>query len=167
MIHAVFTNMTTLIANRIRNIERKIGTSGLNCILHKNFVLFFCKMFIKICVECTTAIKILCKLFSVKNELIYYICSFVLYNIEVTVIAVARNEVSIFSIPLGVLDTKIFSPSVTLMTNLFYQSALIASSPLLNLILNCSIISGLFLKNVLYLVVLKLISVSYKTIYSK
>ena len=66
-------------------------------------------MLFQIHVECRTSGKVLYIFLSVELELVHDVESLVLYDVEVAVVAVSRNIVSVFLVPLCVLYTNVLS----------------------------------------------------------
>ena len=100
-------NKSAVIANSIGNIDRCIWATSLNHILKDCFILLCGEMFVKIHVESRATIKIFSEVSTMKNELIYYTTTLIFYEIEVAIVAISGNKISILFVPFCVFNTKI------------------------------------------------------------
>lgn len=82
--------------------------------MQKLQVLIFGKMLFKISVKSGSSVKSTCIFRSMQTELIDEIHRRIFHPVEVGIITVTRDEVSILLVPLSELNSEIFSQSVTL-----------------------------------------------------
>ena len=106
-VHIAFGDVSAVIADGIGNIDCPVGAAGFYGNIEKIPVLFFGQMLGKIEMQGGAAVQIAGHFAAVENEFIDGFC-FVLDEIEIAVIAVARDNVAILFIPLCVFDTEIF-----------------------------------------------------------
>ena len=98
---------SAVVANGVWNVERKIITTFLGCHLEQLAILLLGEVLLKIHVEGRTACEVLNIWCTMELELLYDICVGVLNYIEIAVVAIARNEISVFPIPLRMLYSNI------------------------------------------------------------
>ena len=116
-------DMSAVIADGIGNVVGKVTASLLDRHLKKLGVLLLREVFLEIHVQGGAAIEFIGESVAVELELIQNVQAIIFYLIEVGVVAIARNKVSVTLIPCGVLDAKAFCQSVTFMTShcLFFE----------------------------------------------
>lgn len=117
LLKTVLTDKTAVITYGVGYIDGKIGTLFCNGPVHDHTILRFGEMLIEINMESRATVKILGHLFAVQVDLIEHGKLFIFNAIEIRIIDVARNEVAVFSVPLGVLYTEVLRHSVTFMTS--------------------------------------------------
>ena len=99
----VLADVAALIADCVRNIECEVVTSFLCSYTEKLCILCLGKMLLEIEVKSGSSSKMLDILAAVQTHLVNDIERLVLYDIEVAVVAVTRNEIAVFPIPLRML----------------------------------------------------------------
>lgn len=95
----MFADVTAVIADGIRDVEGEVRTASFDGNVHQFAVLLLRKVLRQIDVTSTAAIEIAGEFVAVKDELVDHICLLVLNDIEIAVVAVARNLVSIALVP--------------------------------------------------------------------
>lgn len=108
----VLGNKTTIIANCVGNIVGKIRTLGFDGYIHETAVLRLGEMFIEVGVEGGTAVQIARHSIAMENEFIKKVACFILDDIEIGIVTIAGDEVSILLIPRSVFDAEVFCHSV-------------------------------------------------------
>ena len=116
-------DMSAVIADGIGNVVSEVTASLLDRHLKELSILLLREVFLEIHVQSGAAIQTIGESVAVELELIQYVQAIIFYFIEVGVVAITRNKVSVALIPCGVLDTKAFCQSVTFMTShcLFFE----------------------------------------------
>ena len=117
MLQLVLGNVAAIIADGIGNVEGEVVTAGGDGQLQQMSILILGEMLFQIAMECTAAIQIAGVYLTMETELVDDVGTLILHQVEVRVITITRDDVVILLIPLGVLDAKVFSHSVTFMTN--------------------------------------------------
>ena len=103
LMQVVLVNVTTIIAERVGNVEGEIVASLLCCHTQELTILGLAQMLIKIHVECITTREVLNKATTMKAELFNDICIRIFHHVEVRIVAFTRHELAVFAIPTGVL----------------------------------------------------------------
>ena len=100
-------DMTTFITYCVRNIVGKVVTSLLGSYTEKLTILSLTQMLFKVHMKSRTTCKMLDIRSTMQLKLIDNIQRVVLYNIEVTIITITRNEIAILTIPFSMLNTYV------------------------------------------------------------
>ena len=116
-------DMSAVIADGIGDVVGKVTASLLDRHLKEFGVLLLGEMFFEVHMQSGAAIEFIGELVAVELELIQNVQAIIFYLIEVGVVAITRNKVSVAFVPCSVLDTKAFCQSVTFMTShcLFFE----------------------------------------------
>ena len=101
--------MSACVADGVRDVECKVVASLDSRNLEKLTVLSFGKMLLQIEMEGGTSCQVFYVFASVQAHLVDYVQRLVFYNVEIAVIAVTRNSISVFLIPFCMLYTDILS----------------------------------------------------------
>ena len=117
---AALGNIAAGITDRVRNVEGEIGAAGADGIIHQVAILVLVQMLIQIDMTGAAAIQISGEFAAVQNELVEHIALGVFYDVEIGIVAIARDFISIAAIPCGEFDTEVFRQSVTFVTSLIY-----------------------------------------------
>ena len=97
----------TVIADSVGHVEREVVAAFTGCHLEQLAILPFGEVLLKIHVESRTACEMLNIGSAMELEFLYDVGVGILDNIEIAVLAVARNEVAVFPIPLSMLYAHI------------------------------------------------------------
>lgn len=100
----ILTDEAAVVTNSVRDIKSKIRAAGLNRRVHQYLILFLCQMLIQIAMERRSAIEIARQAVTMQDELVDYIAIGIFYDVEVAVVAVAGNDISVLFIPRRILD---------------------------------------------------------------
>ncbi len=99
--------MAALVADGVGDVEREVVATFLSCHAEQLLVLLLGEVLLEVHVEGGTAREVLDVWCAVQLELVDDVERVVLYDVEVGVVAVARYEVAVLAVPLGVLDADV------------------------------------------------------------
>ncbi len=114
-------NESTLVTDCVRDVERKVVAPCFDRVMQKLYILRLGKMLCQIDVTGASSVERTSVRLAVEAKLIHRIACLILDDVEIGVVAIARNIESIATIPLGKLDSQIFCHSVAFMTNPILQ----------------------------------------------
>ena len=107
LFEVTLVNVSAVVAHCVRHIERKVIASLLCGNSEKLTILFLAQMFVEIHVESRAAGKVFYEFMSVKAELFKYVRVGIFNHVEITIVAVARNIVTVLPVPTCVLHTYV------------------------------------------------------------
>lgn len=110
-------NKTTIVADRVGDIVGEIRAFGFDGYVHEVAVLRLGEMLVEVCVEGGTAVQIARHSIAMEDEFIKKVACFILDDIEVGIVTIAGDEVSILLVPRSVFDAEVFCHSVTFLTS--------------------------------------------------
>lgn len=113
----VLGNKTTIVADRVGDIVGEIWAFCFDSYVHEVAVLRHGEMLVEVCVEGGTAVQIVRHSIAMEDEFIKKVACFILDDIEVGIVTIAGDEVSILLVPRGVFDAEVFCHSVTFLTS--------------------------------------------------
>lgn len=113
----VLGNKTTIVADRVGDIVGEIWAFGFDSYVHEVAVLRLGEMLVKVCVEGGTAVQIARHSIAMEDEFIKKVACFILDDIEIGIVTIAGDEVSILLVPRSVFDAEVFCHSVTFLTS--------------------------------------------------
>jgi hypothetical protein len=109
LLQITLVDMATIVADRIGDIKGEIVTAFIGRYFQQMGILLLRQMLLEIHVKGGTA----CKMFNIrctmKFELVNNGQRVILHNIEITIITVTWYEITVLTIPLGMLYTDILS----------------------------------------------------------
>ena len=109
----VLGNKTTIVADRVGNVVGEIWAFCFDSYVHEVAVLRLGEMLVEVGVEGGTAIQIARHSIAMEDEFIKKVACFILDDIEVGIVTIAGDEVSILLVPRSVFDAEVFCHSVT------------------------------------------------------
>ena len=109
LFEVAFINMSTFVADGIRDVEGEVVASLLSRHTQQLAVLFFAEVLFQVEVQRRTAGEVRDVLTTMETELVENVNLFIFNNIEITIITIAGHHVTVFAVPLGVLHTHILS----------------------------------------------------------
>ena len=107
LLEVTLVNMAAIVADRIRNVICEIVAAFMSGDAKELTILLLRQMLVEVHVQRGAAGKVLDVGSAMELELVKDAQRVVFYYIEVAVVAVARHEIAILTIPFGVLDTDI------------------------------------------------------------
>lgn len=113
----VLGNKTAIVANRVGNIVGKIRALGFDGYIHETTVLRLGEMFVEVGMEGGAAVQIARHSIAMEDEFIKEVACFILDDIEIGIVTIAGDEVSILLVPRSVFDAEVFCHSVTFLTS--------------------------------------------------
>ena len=108
LLKVMLANMAAFVAYRVRNVECEIIASFLSGNTEELAVLGLCKMLLKIEMQCRSTGKMLDIFTAMKTKFVDYVERLVFHNIEIAVVTVSWNYISVFPIPFCMFDADIF-----------------------------------------------------------
>ena len=98
---------TTFVAKRVGDVEGEVVASFHSCHAEKVAVLRLREVLFEVAVEGTSSGEVVDVATTVEAELLDGIGVFVLYDVEIGVVAITRYVVAVFAIPAGVFHTDV------------------------------------------------------------
>ena len=108
LVQIAFVDVSAVVADCIRDVEGEVVAALVCGHLEQLPVLLLAQMLVQIHVQRRTSREMLDVLAPVETELIDDVERVVLHDVEVAVVAVTRDHIPVFPVPLGVLHAHIF-----------------------------------------------------------
>ena len=99
--------MTAVVANGIRDVEREVVTAFDSRNTQQLTILSLTQVFLEVAVQCRTTGEVLNILTAVETETIENVQTRIFYYVEIAVVAVARNNITVFLVPFRMFYTYV------------------------------------------------------------
>ena len=107
LLEVALVDVAAVVADGVGDVEGEVVATLLGSHLQQLHVLLLGEVFLKVAVECGAAGEVLDVVFAMEAELVQNGERLVLDDVEVGVVAVARHEVAVLAVPLGVFDADV------------------------------------------------------------
>ena len=107
LLEVALVDVTAVVADRIRNVICEVVAALVSSDAEELTILLLRQMLVEVHVQCGAAGEVLDIGSTMELELVEDAQRVVFHHIEVAVVAVARHEVSVLTVPFGVLDTDV------------------------------------------------------------
>ena len=108
----VLGNKTTIVADRVGDVVGEIWAFCFDSYVHEVAVLRLGEMLVEVGMEGGAAVQIACHAVAMEDELVKEVARFILDDIEVGIVTIAGDEVSILLVPRSIFDAEVFCHSV-------------------------------------------------------